>query len=271
MNSIISAAKKLMRRPGFRTLTVRNVHRLTPNMIRITLFGPDLQDIPESCPGGHCKLVFPAKDETAEQFQERLNGAAKVTPVRTFTIRHFRKDQGEMDIDFVAHGDHGPASRWSSAAKPGDVIGFAGPGAPKLTEFDADWYLVAADMSALPVAAVTLELMPRDARGIAVLEITSDADRQEIDMPSGVECHWLIHPDPDKPSHAQEKLLRDLDWPSGRLKTCIAGESTAIRSLRQLLHKEKELPRADTYISGYWKVGLVEDEHRKVKRQEAAG
>ena len=43
-----------------------------------------------------------------------------------------------------------------------------------------------------------------------------------------------------------------------------------IRSLREYLAKEKRLPREDTYISGYWKIGLVEDEHQKVKRAESA-
>ena len=42
-----------------------------------------------------------------------------------------------------------------------------------------------------------------------------------------------------------------------------------IKGLRAFLHNEKGLPRDDTYISGYWKIGLVEDEHQKIKRLEA--
>ena len=55
-------------------------------------------------------------------------------------------------------------------------VGRAAPRGPKVEAFDADWYLVAADMSALPLAAATLEAMPRDARGVALLEVTSEAD-----------------------------------------------------------------------------------------------
>ena len=80
--------------------------------------------------------------------------------------------------------------------------------------------------------------------------------------------HWLVHPTPDAPSTQQEDFIRALDWPTGRVQTCIAGESGVIRSLRAFLHQEKALPRGDTYISGYWKVGLVEDEHQKMKRAE---
>lgn len=154
-------------------------------------------------------------------------------------------------------------------AKPGDFLGFAGPSAPKITRFDADWYLVAADPSALPIAAATLEAMPRDAKGIAIFEITSEEDRQEIDAPEGIVMHWFVHPDPHQPSTAQETFIRQMDWPDGRVQTCVAGESGVIRALRAFLHQEQSIPRADTYISGYWKIGLVEDDHQKLKRAEA--
>ena len=154
-------------------------------------------------------------------------------------------------------------------AAPGDFLGFAGPSQPKVAHFEADWYLVAADPSALPVAAVALEAMPRDARGVAIFEVPTQADVQEIDAPAGVEMHWLLHPDPHQPSQAQDRFIRDLDWPEGRVQTCIAGESGVIRALRAFLHQEKDLPRKDVYISGYWKIGLVEDEHQVLKRTEA--
>lgn len=50
------------------------------------------------------------------------------------------------------------------------------------------------------------------------------------------------------------------------MQVCIAGESGVIRALRGLLVNEKQLAREDTYIAGYWKIGLVEDEHQKAKR-----
>ena len=172
----------------------------------------------------------------------------------------------ELDIDFVAHGDNGPASRWATHAKAGDFLGFMGPGAPKVTDFSADWYLVAADPSSIPVAAATLESMPRDAKGIAIFEAPEIDDQQAIDAPAGIDIHWLIHPHPTAPSQQQEEFLRAFDWPEGRVQTCIAGESGVIRALRAMLHQERKIPREDTYISGYWKIGLVEDEHQAEKK-----
>lgn len=103
---------------------------------------------------------------------------------------------------------------------------------------------------------------------MAVFEVTATEDVQDIDAPEGIEFHWLVQPDPSTPSTQQEDFIRAMDWPAGKVQTCIAGESGVIRSLRAFLHQEKELPRADTYISGYWKIGLIEDEHQKAKRLE---
>jgi len=108
--------------------------------------------------------------------------------------------------------------------------------------------------------------MPRNAKGVAIFEVTSIEDRQDIGIPDGIDVHWLVQPDPRVPSTAQEDLIRSLDWPAGRVQTCIAGESGVIRSLRGFLANEKQVPREDVYISGYWKIGLVEDEHQKAKR-----
>ncbi|MEM6904145.1 MAG: siderophore-interacting protein, partial [Pseudomonadota bacterium] len=237
-------------------LTVVRSEQITPNMIRVTLTGPELTQVPLGCDGSHCKLQLPAIGQGREDFETQLNDGPK-PPRRTFTVRHVRHNPHEIDIDFVDHGDSGPASAWAHRAAPGAFLHFSGPGKIKVSEFYADWYLVAADMAGLPVASAVLEVMPSDAKGLALLEITDEADRQPVDAPAGVEVRWLIHPDPQQRSTAQEAIIRGLDWPDGTIQTCIAGESGTIRSIRDYLHNERKLPKDDTYISGYWKIGLV--------------
>ena len=255
-------------RPTPRILTVKEARYLTPNMIRVVFSGPELDGFPNQSEGGNCKLLIPEISETKDQFVERLcNGSPPIR--RTYTVRKFDVVTQELTIDFVAHGNEGPASRWASSARTNDFLGFAGPSEPKFIDFDADWYLVAADPSAIPVAAVALEAMPRDSKGVAIFEITSALDRQEIDAPAGIKIHWLVHSDPHKASTRQEDLIKAIEWPQGRVKTCIAGESAVIRSLRDFLINEKQVPREDTYISGYWKIGLIEDQHQKAKRDGA--
>ena len=257
-----------MKKPP-RVLSVKDAWYLTPNMIRVVFAGPELDGFPSGRDGGNCKLMIPNVDESKTKFLKRLqNGPPPIK--RTYTVRKFDEALQELSIDFVAHGDEGPASRWASHAKAGDFLGFMGPSPAKVTEFNADWYLVAADPSAIPVAAVALEAMPRDAKGVAVFEITAPEDRQDIDAPKGIDVHWLIHPDPHTPSAAQVNFIKSMPWPEGRVQTCIAGESSVIRALRDFLANEKHVPRADTYISGYWKIGLVEDQHQQAKRNESA-
>lgn len=243
--------------------------RVTPNMIRVTFKAPEMAMLTAEIAGGHCKIMLPSEGQDAAGLARQVaEGPKPVT--RTYTIRHARPERCEIDIDFVAHGDNGPASAWAARARAGDVVGFAGPGAPKLTDHTADYYLVAADMSALPVAAAGLESLPKDARGIAIFEVLSAADRQQIDAPAGIEQHWLIHDDPEVESTQATAMIAGLTLPEGRIKTLVAGETGVIRKLRMHLRGERALPRGDVYASGYWRIGLAEDEHQKVKNVEAA-
>ncbi|MGD1888717.1 MAG: siderophore-interacting protein [Cohaesibacteraceae bacterium] len=261
---------KFLRKPRGRVpvlATVRAKHHVTPNMIRLTLHASSFADIAPNSAGGHCKVILPAAGQDAKTFAVAL--AKGERPVmRTYTVRNARPESEEIDIDFVDHGDEGPASAFAVSAKPGDVCGFAGPGAPKLTVFDADWYLIAADMSALPVAAAALEALPRDANGIAIFEITSEDDCQHINAPEGIEQHWLVHPNPHLHSDAQLEFLRNMEWPEGEVRTMIAGETGTVSALRLLTRGQRGVDRKKSYASGYWRIGLVEDEHQKVKREE---
>ncbi|MEM6492272.1 MAG: siderophore-interacting protein, partial [Pseudomonadota bacterium] len=170
LSKLQSVAQQTTQRRPPRLLTVQDAWRLTPNMIRVTFAGRELDGFPEGREGGNCKLLLPDPDEGRDAFAKRLiDGPPPVR--RTYTVRKFDAATGVLSVDFVAHGDTGPGSRWARHAKPGDFLGFAGPSAAKVDHFEADWYLVAADPSAIPVAAAALERMPRDAKGVAVFEV----------------------------------------------------------------------------------------------------
>lgn len=265
---MLNIIQKMTQKRAPRLLTVERATFVTPNMVRITFSGESLVGIPSSSAGGNCKIMIPETGQSRDEFLKLLNEGPRPT-TRTYTVREVRTDPMEMDIDFVAHGLEGPASAWAINADRGDFCGFAGPSAPKVTEFYADWYLIAADMSAIPVAAATLEAMPRDAKGIAIFEIISEKDKQSIATPPGIECHWLISPDPHKPSSKQMSFVESIEWPDGIIQTCIAGESNVIKSLRHYVNIVRQVDRKHTYISGYWKIGLIEDEHQAMKRADA--
>ncbi len=124
-------------RPSLPLLMAKEAWRLTPNMIRAVFARPELAGFPEGKEGGICKPMIPIVDESKES----------------------------------------PASRWASHAKPDDFLEFTGPSGPKVTHFEADRYLVAADPSAVPAAAAALETMPRNAKGVAIFKVTTGEDR----------------------------------------------------------------------------------------------
>jgi len=64
----------------------------------------------------------------------------------------------------------------------------------------ADFVLLAGDESALPAIVGILADLPRDTRGLAILEIPAAEDAQPVDAPAGVEVRWLPRADPhDRP------------------------------------------------------------------------
>ncbi|MEM5475513.1 siderophore-interacting protein [Pacificibacter sp. AS14] len=157
----------------------------------------------------------------------------------------------------------------AGAAYPTSALGPLRAGTVKLQSFFADAYVLAADMSALAVVAATLEAMPRDAKGLAFIEITSPEDQQVIDAPVGVTIDWIIQPSPHQPSVQSVEKIKALPDFLGSVQTCIAGESAMIKTLREELVNRRRLPKSDMYISGYWKIGLKEDEHQKAKNKAA--
>ena len=256
-----------MSQPTPSLLTVSKAWHLTPNMIRVTLKGEDIKSKKDGCEGANCKIYLPESAQSREAFEKQLRDGLRPT-VRTYTVRHMRAEAGELDIDFVDHGDHGPASAWARAAIPGSFCGFGGPGPIKLKSYYADDYLLAADMSAIPVVAATLEAMPEDAEGDAYFEILDPKDQQIIQAPRGIRQHWMVVSEQEPPGDRIVNAILKRPWAQGTVQTCIAGESGMIKRLCAYISVERDNPKTDTYISGYWKVGLVEDEHQKMKRAE---
>ena len=98
-------------------------------MKRITLCGDDLADFPIDAESGYVKALFHPQGIPVVD-ADSVKGAVK----RSYTVRAFRAATRELDIDFVLHGDFGPASTWATSAGIGDILAIAGPGPTKLAE-----------------------------------------------------------------------------------------------------------------------------------------
>ncbi|WP_051512466.1 siderophore-interacting protein [Skermanella stibiiresistens] len=262
------------RRTPPRLLQVLSATRVTPRMLRVTLGGADMAGFPEGSDGSHIKVFLPLAGQDRPVLPT-LGPKGPVWPprdqrpiTRTYTVRRHHAGRGELEIDFVLHDDAGPASSWAAAAKPGNFIGLAGPAGPDRVIRDADWHVMAGDMSALPAIAAALESLPAAARGHAFIEVPDAGERQRIDTASQVTIHWL-HRDEAGNDRADllEQAVRAMPWPDGTLSATIAGESGAVVAIRDYLRRERGLDRNAIYAVPYWKASLTEEGYHEERHR----
>lgn len=245
--------------PVIRTVEVLRREQVSPHMLRITFGGSGLQTFPDDQDGAYIKL----------RMSEPAAGSDERPLVRTYTVRKFDADRREIEVDFVLHDSDGPAASWAARCAPGDTINIMGPGPRKLVNLDADWFLLAGDMSAMPAILANLELLPDTARGYLILEIMAAADQPCIDAPAGIDVQWIINPQPEVPNTLLLDAVRKVRWLEGTPSIWVAGEFSLAIDLRSYLRQEHGADRSNLYASSYWQMGMSEDEHRVSKRNAA--
>ncbi len=223
-------------------------------MRRIVLTGDALADFPPDQQGGYVKL--------------RLTTDSGDPVMRSYTVRAFDPERRELVLDFVDHGDDGPASKWCRVARVGDRITAMGPGEKKLAGPDADWVFLGGDLSALPALAVNLEQLPADMRGYALVEVPSADDVQDIAAPSGVEVRWLVNDDETKPCAVLIEELPLVGWLEGTPYPWFAAEFDAMRFARGFFRDEHGINRREMYLSCYWKLGDSDEGMKRAKRRD---
>ncbi|MEY8880935.1 siderophore-interacting protein [Donghicola sp. XS_ASV15] len=246
--------------PRLRRATVLSVTDITPHMRRVVLGGDMMQGFPEGFEGGYIKLVF-------------LDHPASLpdSPVmRTYSIRAHDPENGEITVDFASHSDTGGvAMEWVQSVASGDEIAITGPGKVKMVPEDADWYLIAADMTGLPAALRNVEMLPDSAQGHVILEIPSAEDKQDLALPDGMSLQWVINPAPQALTHPLLDAIKSAEWFDGAPFVWTACEFDTMRALRTYYRTERGVGRDSFYLSSYWRVGRSEDQHKMDKRKDA--
>lgn len=245
------ARERVMHELKRRQLSVVRTQRVAPALVRITLGGADLEGFVAPGPADHIKVFFPAADGE--------------TVARDYTPFAFRPDaEGgpELDVDFVLHGDNGPASAWAARAEAGHEISIGGPRGSRLAPSDAARVILVADESALPAAARWIDAFP----GLPVIglftvadEATAEylADRDGADR----DYRWFTGDDRDaRLAEALRELCAD-ESATGETFFALAGEATALIPLRRYLRRELGLSKDQVDAQGYWKRGIIALDH----------
>lgn len=195
---------------------------LSPHMMRVTLAGPMVTEMATWAPDQRVKLFFPAQDGSPARLSHddgwyaryRSMPESQRPAMRTYTIRHLRAEQGEVDIDFVLHGETGPASRWAIRSVPGESIQITAP-QRYFSAQDAggfEWkptqalkqLLLVADGTALPAALGILDELSALAEPPvtqAFFEVDSRDDALPVPDWPGLSVEWLVR------DHADAGLL----------------------------------------------------------------
>ncbi|RJX73080.1 siderophore-interacting protein [Pseudomonas sp. LS-2] len=234
-----------------RKLEVLRVTDITPRMRRVTLHGPDLTGFISLGTDDHVKLLFattPEEQAALDTFMPGPNGQGPKPAMRDYTPRRYDAASGELDIDFVLHGD-GPAATWAAQAQPGQFLHIAGPRGSMIVPDMFDSYLLIGDETALPAIARRLEELAANRRALVVVEIEDNAERQALESKAQVEVIWVLRGEQDL-----LEATRQLTLPEGDLYAWVATESALSRKVRRILLDEFKLDEAAVKAAGYWRL-----------------
>jgi NADPH-dependent ferric siderophore reductase len=239
-------------------LTVAAVTQVTPSVRRVLLSGTEAA---VAAAGPTVNVLVPRVGDLAPRWPHVARDGRIVWPdgahgvsLRSYTARRQDPAAGEVEMDFVLHGD-GPAAAWAGAAEAGALLGVAGGGA--LGDRPAGWLLLAGDETALPAISRILAAAPATTTGVVFVEVAGPDEEQPLSAPSGMTVRWL-HRGGTPPG--ESTLLADavagLDRPTGDdLFAWVAAESAAVRTVRADLRGRWGLGRAQHHAIGYWRRG----------------
>ncbi|MCS0635575.1 siderophore-interacting protein [Streptomyces sp. LP05-1] len=241
---------------------VARVQPLSTAMTRITFHGSDLAAFLSTGVGDeYVRLFLPHGPDRADlSLPEATDDGGWQTPdgcpeapMRTYTIRSVRPESGEIDIDFVLH-DHGVASGWAAAARPGDPIGLNTPTGLYRAPADLAWQVLVCDLTGLPAAARIVEGTPDGVRTRVVVEAPDPSCVQPLPDRPGVRTTWTYGGNGHGPSHLADLVGAAI--PPGTDLTggyvWVAGQTNALRTVRRYLRKDLGLPPERFKVVGYW-------------------
>jgi NADPH-dependent ferric siderophore reductase len=187
---------------------------------------------------------------------------------RTYTVREWDAERGELTLDFVVHGDVGVAGPWAAAARPGDELDLAGPGGAYTPDPGADWHLLIGDASVIPAISAALPRIPPGAPVQVVIEVDDPAEEQPLETPGDLDLVWVHRSAaPGEEPELLADALRELEVLPGRGQVFVHGEASSVRAVRRYLATERNVDPQAMSASGYWKLKRTEEGWREDKAE----
>ncbi|WP_018240233.1 siderophore-interacting protein [Ensifer sp. BR816] len=224
------------------SVTVKKAILITPFLKRISVDAREVSGLRPDLPGQYLKVFV----RDADGFRQ---------PGRAYTVRRFNPGTGELELDFVLHGDEGNISRWASRAEIGDKLEISRPNTRSGISIDPEIrnYFLFADETGLPAVAAIVEALPAAVEARVFIEIANAKEMQPVKGEAAISVRWLCR-------ELGERLVdaaKDLSIPSGSL-VWVTAESGQVSAIRTGLKKQKSLGTCAVHASGYWKKGVAD-------------
>ena len=231
-----------------RSLTVKNVEKISAHMIRVTLTG-DLEGFNSLGFDDHVKLFFPDGTTNAE--------GAPTMLARDFTPRRYDRVGNTLEIDFAIH-DAGPATRWAAETQPGQTLALGGPRGSFVIPIAYDWHLLIGDETGLPAISRRLAELPADTKVVVLCEVDGPTDEQKFETKADVTVTWAHRNGAAAGSgETLSKALAALKMPAGDYYAWVACESLVAKDLRRQLIADHGANPKWMRAAGYWRRGAV--------------
>ncbi len=255
----------------FFDVEVCSIERLSPSFIRIGFKGDMVKNMRMHAPDQWIKLFIPNADGSVihVEDQAQYNGLPKDTrpPIRTYTIRALRPELNEFDVDFVLHGDEGPASRWAMNVEIGNRMQIRAhchsasekPAGCRWVPLDSSKkFVMFADETGLPAVVGILEQLAElaDPPEVSVfVEVPRQEDCLTVPEWSGLSLKYLIKDKGQKPGELLYEEAEKLHFPKpdSAVFVWLAAETSAVRRIRLYLADTYKLDKDTISFAGYWK------------------
>lgn len=234
--------------------TLDRIEQISPAYRRLWLRGAGLSRLMSG--GMHFRLLlgpegagWPRRD-TAGLTVWPGGSQAWHRPVYTVRALEGVGEETRIAVDIFLH-DGGRVTEWSARVQPGASVGLMGPSggdAPQGSGAPAPWFGLFGDETALPAMARILAELPRDATGLAVVQVPADADRQALMAPAGVQVEWLLR---DGDSACLLDRLTATDVPDRNRFVYFAASNLEAAEARKLL-AGRGLDKREFWAQAYW-------------------
>jgi NADPH-dependent ferric siderophore reductase len=196
---------------------------VTPRMRRITFGGDGLAAFRSVAPDQHVKLFF-ARDGGVPMMPE--------PPADGDDMRWYQRYQAIPE-----------------------------PQRPWMRNYTVRRKLMVGDETALSSIGALLESQAPGERVVVYAEVSGAEEEQRWETEAEVDVHWVHRGDiPPGQSTLLSNAVRVAEFPPGPVFAWVAGDASAVRSVRRHLLVERGVDKRAVAFTGYWRLHLTQDD-----------